>query len=154
MTAAVITMDSVLSGRLRENGHGDAKDWFATFWQHTAIPRLSAMDKHPRRGRGGASVRIWKVDGDECASLEEAVERLNVPAALCEDERAFLDMVPAEWTGLHDWLRPMKGQEFKPHSSAYGMVHMLRHKGFVETERRGEGRIPCIRRVPAAGGDL
>jgi len=151
--AEPITRDTVMAGRLLNAGHADAKDRFADLWQHSTIRRLSCADRASRRGRerndGPQMGRVWQVDGVDCASLEEAIERLNVPAVLTEAEAAFLERVPADWTEFRGFLEPMKGEEFGPDQSAYGMVYMLRCKGMVEVERRESEKASFIRRVPA-----
>lgn len=100
--------------------------------------------------------RIWQVDGIDCASLEEAIERLNEPPVLTEAEGAFLERVPDVWTEFRSFMAPMKGQEFGPDCSAHSMVHVLRHKGLVEVKRWEDEKTSFIRRVPAtdapAGG--
>ena len=151
--ANLITHETVMAGRLLNAGHADAKDWFADLWQHSTIRRLSCADRAPRRGRGrtdGPQMgRVWQVDAADCATLEEAIERLNVPAVLTAEEAAFLERVPADWTEFRGFMEPMKGQDFGPDQSAYGLVHMLRHKGMVEVERREAEKASFIRRVPA-----
>ncbi|XYD08865.1 hypothetical protein R1A27_28655 [Methylobacterium sp. NMS12] len=149
--AEPITMETLQAGRLQHAGHGDAKDWFADFWQHTTIRRLSVADRAPRRGRvpkSPAMGRIWQVDGADCASLDEAIKRLNVPPVLTAAEGGFLERVPAEWTEFRGFLALMKGEEFGPDCSAYGMVHALQHKGLVEVERWEDKKASFIRRVP------
>lgn len=151
--AETITLDTVMAGRLLNAGHADAKDWFADLWRHSTIRRLSCADRAPRRGRGrtdGPQMgRVWQVDAADCATLEEAIERLNVPAVLTEDEAAFLERVPADWTEFRGFMEPMKGEQFGAGESAHGLVHMLRHKGMVEVERREAEKASFIRRVPA-----
>lgn len=151
--ADLITRDTVMAGRLLNAGHADAKDWFADLWQHSTIRRLSCADRAPRRGRGrtdGPQMgRVWQVDAADCATFEEAIERLNVPAVLTKAEAAFLERVPADWTEFRGFMAPMKGEEFEAGESAHGLVHMLRHKGMVEVERREAEKASFIRRVPA-----
>lgn len=147
-----ITMETVQAGNLRHAGHGDAKEWFADFWQHSTIRRLSVADRCPRRGyhpKAPAMGRIWQVDGADCASLEEAIERLNVPPVLTKAEADFRERVPAVWTEFRSFMAPLKDQEFAPNCSAHGMVHVLRHKGLVEVKRWEEEKTSFIRRVPA-----
>ena len=151
--AETITHDTVMAGRLLNASHADAKDWFADLWQHSTIRRLSCADRAPRRGRGrtdGPQMgRVWQVDAADCATLEEAIERLNVTAVFTEEEAAFLERVPADWTEFRGFMEPMKGEGFGPDQSAHGLIHMLRHKGVVEVERREAEKASFIRRVPA-----
>lgn len=69
-----ITLDSVLSGRLREAGHLNyGARGGGTIWQHTTIRRLKAIDRpaltdeEQREHRGG--LRQWSVDGGHAGSL-------------------------------------------------------------------------------------
>lgn len=153
MPDSTITREMIEAGRLLYAGHADAKDWSADLWKHSTLRRLSVADRVPRGYRTPSSPamgRIWQVDGADCASLEEAVGRLNAPPVLTEAEAAFLETVPADWTEFRGFMAPMKGQEFAPNCSAHGMVHMLRHKGMIEVERREAQRESFIRRVPEA----
>lgn len=142
-----ITRDTVMAGRLKDAGHADGRDWYATLWQHTTIARLSAIDRHPRRGRGGKSARIWEVDGVACESLEQAIERLNVPPVFTDGEREMLALIPEEWVELRG-LRIQAAEELGRVAGAD--IIMLRHKGAVENElRRENGRlVPWVRRTP------
>ncbi|CAB4953358.1 unannotated protein [freshwater metagenome] len=149
----VVTLETVMAGRLRENGHGDAKDWFSVLYQHTTIPRLQAMDKFPRRGRTVPSERVWSVDGLPCASLDEAVERLNIPAVLTDEEREVLDRVPVEWTLLVPFRKAI-GEELGRQIGT--TILMLRQKGAIENELRPgpERRQPWLRRAPSLPASL
>ena len=148
-TTNPITVETVMAGRLRDCGHADATDWFATLYQHTTIPRLQAMDKHPRRRGSVKSERIWQVDGVSCASLNEAIDRLAVPPVITAAEQEILGCMPTEWTELHNF-RTALGERL---GRKVGIeILMLRQKGLVENElRRGEQRsVPWVRRSPAA----
>lgn len=150
--AGPITLDTVTAGRLRDAGHADAQDWFGVLYQHTTIPRLSAMDKLPRRGRRLPSERIWYVDGLPCASLDEAVAWLNVPAVFKDEEREVLARIPAEWTALHEFRVRLGDELGRPVGAT---ILMLRQKGAVENELRpGEDRrsVAWVRRVPEGEG--
>jgi hypothetical protein len=148
--ADLITLDTVLAGRLREAGHLNyGTRGGGTIWQHTTIRRLKAIDRpaltdEERRERRGG-LRQWSVDGGHAGSLEDAIAALNVPAVLTVGEAEVLAHVPADWVRLHDFRTALSGTLGRQ----VGIDLMLcGDKGFTETDMRtGETRRePWIRR--------
>lgn len=145
-----ITHDTVMAGRLRDAGHANyGKLGGATIWQHTTIPRLSAVDKPLDRAEakkvGASRIRVWSVDGAACASLEEAIEQLNVPPVITAEEAEVLGRIPDEWIQLLPF-REQVGDEL---GRQVGITILtLRQKGIVENELRPAEprREPWIRR--------
>jgi hypothetical protein len=155
--AEPITLDTVRAGKLRDAGHLNyGKRGGGTIWQHTTIPRLSAIDRptlndEETKRLGVSRLREWSVDGGRAGSLEDAIAALNLPAVLTDEEAEVLARIPAEWVELHDF-RTRLGEELGRQIGT--TILMLRQKGFVENELRpAEPRSkPWIRRTPSAGG--
>ena len=152
--AETITHDTVMAGRLRENGHANyGKRGGGTIWQHTTIPRLSAVDRptlndEETKRLGVSRLREWSVDGGRAGSLEDAIAALNVPAVLTPEEAEILAFVPEEWVQLVPFRHDI-GERL---GRKIGIEIMrLRQKGAIEnelrpgSERRGE---PWIRKAP------
>ena len=97
-----ITIETVVAGRLRDAGHLNyGKRGGGTIWQHTTIPRLSAIDRptlneEETRRLGVSRLREWSVDGGKAGSLEDAIAALNVPPVFTDEEREVLARVPVE----------------------------------------------------------
>lgn len=155
--AETITLDTVMAGRLRENGHANyGKRGGGTIWQHTTIPRLSAIDRPTLSAEetdrvGATRVREWSVDGGRAGSLEGAITALNVPPVLSLGEFVVLSRMPAEF----DWLRAVQAriagiaEENAPtcindhprYCAVFAAIHGLHSKGFVTLDKRPiEGR--------------
>ena len=152
---STITHETVIAGRLRDAGHLNyGKRGGGTIWQHTTIPRLSAIDRptlseEETKRLGVSRLREWSVDGGKAGSLEDAIAALNVPPVLTDEEREVLERVPAEWVELHGF-RTGLGDEL---GRQVGLTIMtLRQKGAVENEMRPgpDRRQPWIRRAPDA----
>ena len=150
-----ITIETVVAGRLRDAGHLNyGKRGGGTIWQHTTIPRLSAIDRptlndEETRRLGVSRLREWSVDGGKAGSLEDAIAALNVPPVFTDEEREVLERVPAEWVKLHEF-RTGLAEEL---GRQVGLTIMtLRQKGAVENELRPgpDRRQPWIRRAPDA----
>ncbi|GJE77771.1 hypothetical protein [Methylorubrum suomiense] len=152
---STITRDTVMAGGLRDAGHLNyGKRGGGTIWQHTTIPRLSAIDRptlsdEETKRLGVSRLREWSVDGGKAGSLDEAIVALNVPPVLTGEEAEILERIPAEWIELHDF-RTRVGAEL---GRQIGLTIMtLRQKGAVENEMRPgpDRRQPWIRRAPDA----
>lgn len=155
-----ITLDTVAAGRLRDAGHLNyGKRGGGTIWQHTTIPRLSAIDRptlstEETKRLGVSRLREWCVDGVAVGTLETAIAALAVPPVFTEEEAAALAHVPADWVELHGFrtaLREKLGGEAG--ETVATTLLMLRQKGAIQNEMRpGEHRPrPWIRRTPEAG---
>lgn len=155
--AEPITLETIRAGQLRDAGHLNyGKRGGGTIWQHTTIPRLSAIDRptlndEETKRLGCSRLREWSVDGGRAGSLEDAIAALNVPPVLTDEEAEVLDRIPAEWVELHDF-RTRLGEELGRQIGT--TILTLRQKGFIENERRrSEPRPePFIRRAPVEGG--
>lgn len=83
---------------LRETAHfNGGKAWFGYEYQCIEEPRLRRLDKYLRADRSVTSV--WRVDGVDCASPAEVMERLVLPPAIGEDEMAVLSLMTTEYMG-------------------------------------------------------
>ena len=153
---STITRDTVMAGRLRDAGHLNyGRRGGGTIWQHTTIPRLSAIDRptlndEETKRLGVSRLREWSVDGGRAGSLEDAIAALNVPAVLTEDEAEILAFVPEEWTKLVPFRRDL-GEKLGREDVGTTIL-MLRQKGFIQNELRPgpERHEPWIRRAPDA----
>lgn len=151
--ASAITLETVMAGRLRDAGHLNyGKRGGGTIWQHTTIPRLSAIDRptlndEETKRLSVSRLREWSVDGGKAGSLEDAIAALNVPPVLADEEAEVLALVPEEWTKLVPFRRDL-GERLGRQIGV--TILMLRQKGFVQNELRpAEPRSePWIRREP------
>lgn len=149
-----ITRDTVMAGRLRDAGHANyGKLGGATIWQHTTIPRLSAVDQPLDRTEakkvGACRIRGWLVDGAACASLEEAIEQLNVPPVVAAEGAEVLVRRPDACFQpplFREQARDELGRQ------AGITILMLRQKGDIENELRSPEPScePWIRRKLSA----
>jgi hypothetical protein len=104
-------------------------EWFGYVYRCVEHPRLSRHDKYMRKDRSVASV--WWADGVPCETLETALDAIQQPPVLTDEERAALELVPAEWADIRDQLE-------------YRVGRSLADKGLVEWEhgkcrRRADG---------------
>ncbi|UMY19084.1 hypothetical protein MMB17_07240 [Methylobacterium organophilum] len=129
---STITRDTVMAGGLRDAGHLNyGRRGGGTIWQHTTIPRLSAIDRptlddEETKRLGVSRLREWSVDGGRAGSLDDAIAALNVPPVFTPEEAEVLAFVPMEWTKLvpfRDALGAGLGREVTT------TLLMLRHKG-------------------------
>ena len=125
-----------MAGKLSE---ADAKQWHmreaahcnggAVFFAylHSCVeqPRLARYDRYDRKTRGVTST--WRVDGEDKASLADAIEALNTPPTFAADELAFIAAVPDEY--LH--RSELREKIDFPWEVADG----ARNKGAVEWEK-------------------
>jgi hypothetical protein len=97
---AVVTLEVLQKCHMKESAHGHGTGMF--FYIHRCVehPRLSRRDHYAKKDRSVTST--WRVDGEDVKDLAEAVEKLNRPPSLTDEERAILATVPDEWT---DWRK-------------------------------------------------
>lgn len=118
-----ITVEDLKGLRLRHQAHLDGprgpKGWFGDVRQCIEHPRLSRFDKCHRATRKVEV--IWQVDWQPCASLEEAVAKLNEAPVLTDAEKAALERVTDDWQDLR------KG-------GGINDLIMLGYKGLIEWE--------------------
>lgn len=89
--------------------YNGGKEWFGYLHRCNQHPRLTRMDKYIRKTRGVESA--WNVDGQPCASLSEAAERLSTPYQPTPEELTLLAEVPEEFTRLENRSRFSRLQE-------------------------------------------
>lgn len=131
-------------------------------------PRLKRFDRRyyraeaRKRDKAGLphDERTWWVDGSPCASLEEAVERLNNPVEFTEFELEVLAQVPAEFTPLRELRHTIAGVDPEvggihgadsPLSKVMTALMMLERKDAVELGRAplpAEEGAPARRTIP------
>lgn len=90
-----ITVEDAADWHMRETAHyNGGKEWFGYGHQCIEQPRLYRLDRYARKDRSVTST--WSVDGNDCADFEAAVEALNTPPTISDDERTMLaDLLPA-----------------------------------------------------------
>lgn len=124
--------------RGRQKGYGYG-------YRFTKYPRLQFIDR-AYYNTENRHTRTWYVDGLECADLAAAIEALNVPPVLTDDEKAALERIPPEfmsYRGLIDQLAGGKNPDGAimpdtPHSKAHHLIDGLRNKGVVEMGKAPE----------------
>lgn len=147
----LITEDTVRAGALQDVGQARFEGDGGTIWQHTTIPRLSAIDRPPgpdeARRPGASPIREWMVDGRLAGSLDDAIARLNVPLTLSEDEELVLTQISEDWTELKAFRGTFSGAMTAQVSPILARLH---RKGLIENDLRPvEGRsVSWIRRTP------
>lgn len=107
------------------------------------FPRLGFINRVYTLDDGGAA-RTWSVDGADVASLEAAVEALNIPPVLTEDEQRILAQVPPEFTDLRELEDKLAGvpnpegaiMPDTPHARVLRWLKALQDKGMIEYGRR------------------
>ena len=107
------------------------------------FPRLGFIDRVYTLDDGGVT-RTWMVDGADAASLEAAIEALNVPPVLTEDEQRILARIPLEFTDLRELEDKLAGvprpeggiMPDTPHAHVMDWLRALRDKGTIEYGRR------------------
>ncbi|WP_018045447.1 hypothetical protein [Methylobacterium sp. 88A] len=147
-----ITLDDVKAGKLRDDGHmnygPNGSGWLM---QHSAIPRLTCIDRGyagaARQAAGLPFERVWCVDGMPVASLEAAIDALNVPPVFTDEERTVLEHVPVEWVERVAFSERIAAKAGLPIGPALEGLH---RKGALETAfRPGEPFATVwIRRAP------
>lgn len=136
-------------------------------------PRLKRFDRRyyraeaNKRAKAGKPIdeRTWYVDGTPCASLEEAIERLNKPIEFTEYELEVLEQIPSEFTPVVELRCKIAGIDQddtgwthgvdSPLSKVANAFHFLMAKGAteygrlpmpVEDEAPGRRTIAAVRR--------
>jgi hypothetical protein len=86
---------------MREVAHYNGGDkWFGYGHQCIEQPRLYRLDRYARKDRSVTST--WSVDGEDCASLDEAISRLGSDPVVTADEIAALKLLTTELQPLKD----------------------------------------------------
>lgn len=103
---------------MRQTMHlNGGSEWFGYAYQCVEHPRLQRLDRYLRKDRSVEST--WSADGVDHVDLQAALDALQTPPVLTEDERAALARVPAEFVRLRDVL-------------PYQMIKALDAKGLIE----------------------
>lgn len=106
---------------MRETAHyNGGSEWFGYKYQCIQQPRLSRKDRYTRKDRAVTSK--WLVDGEECASFEEALDRLSVAPVMSAGE---LDTIAA-FSGV-----VMAKRDFPDFDAVRGHLMTLSEKGLV-----------------------
>lgn len=127
-----LTIDDADLWRMQEHAHfNGGKEWFG--YGHTCVeqPRLYRMDKYLRKDRSVQST--WSVDAEDCASLEQAIERLNVDPVLTDLDSDTLARIPLAQIARDDF-KEMFGDDW------YTRLHWASRKGLM-VWRNGRGQI-------------
>lgn len=107
-------------------------------------PRLRFIDKTYRQEQ--RTTRTWYVDGAECPSYEDAIEALNKPPVLTDEEKATLEKIPQEFVDARKLANTLAGCEREgarlepgtPHYSVRLILTSLHDKGVIEYGRNPE----------------
>lgn len=115
-----ITIDDLKACHMREAAHynGGSK-WFGYLHRCVEHPRLSRFDKYTREDKGVKST--WRVDGNDCATLDDALAALAIPAVLTDEERA----------ALIEWRDDFEGS-WGRRGVGYAMLSALTNKGMLD----------------------
>ena len=145
-----ITIEALTRCHMREAMHlnGGSK-FFGYVYRCVEHPRLTRRDIYDKNDKSVTST--WRVDGEDVADLAAAVERLNTPAVLTEDEVKALARIPTEFTNVRaveDIVAGCKAPEGAimpntPHSDAIHMLARLQAKGVIEygkSPERSDGK--------------
>lgn len=122
----MIKLPHSTSVRARRIAHLDlGKDGHADVYWCLDTPRLSFMDKQlVVQG----FKRVFSVDGEVCHDFADALERLEVPVELTDEERGWFDSLPSAWTDLIQWEK----RTFSSTGRATQALIQLRNKGLIE----------------------
>jgi hypothetical protein len=116
---------------MRETKHvNGGKDWFGYEHQCVEQPRLRRFDRYERKSRLVKST--WRVDGEDRASFDDALEALESTPALTGVEMETLALFRAE---------SMAKSEFGDFQTAYPVLRVLDAKGLVWWEN---GRVRLL----------
>jgi hypothetical protein len=169
-----ITIDTIRSWHAREdrNHYNCGRNIIQIGFVIDECARLKRYDRRysgpeaRKRDKAGLphDERTWYVDGSPCASLEEAIERLNKPIEFTEYELEILAQIPTELTdirelrckiaGIEPGEAPIHGSD-SPLSKVTTAMLMLAAKGAteygrlpmpVEDEAPGRRTVAAIRR--------
>lgn len=123
-----ITIEVARGWTMREHAHyNGGREWFGYGHQCIENPRLYRLDRYMRKDRSVQSE--WSVDGEKCASFEDAVERLKLPPAILFDEMEMLALIEPEFIGWNELkAKPGYGAFAEPHHQ----LHYLDRKGLIE----------------------
>lgn len=96
-----MSLDELAKWKMRESAHlNGGRAWFGYEYQCLEQPRLRRLDRYTRANRSVAST--WLVDGVDCESLDDALERLKTPPVIGEDELALLQLLSPEFLSKAD----------------------------------------------------
>lgn len=142
-----ITMEEARTWKMRERAHyNGGKEWFGYGHQGIEQPRLYRIDRYMRKDR--SVVSEWQVDGEKVDSFEAAVDRLNTPPVLSNEERAFLAEVPDDWAPCKEVRAlPVTGD-----NDVHHVTHYLDRKGLIEASNGKCRRTELARELLARGG--
>lgn len=84
-----------MAERFIEAGHFHGDGMFGYIFRSTERPRLSFKETSYRKTR--TTERVWKVDGLDVGTQEQAEAALMVPPALTDEEQAAADKLSADW---------------------------------------------------------
>jgi hypothetical protein len=130
-----ITRADVKGWTMRETAHyNGGKEWFGYGHQCIENPRLYRLDRYTRKDRSVTST--WSVDGEDCADLDEAIERLNSDPVVTADEIAALKLLTTEFQPLRD-VRAGDAYKALPQGT---LSHWCSRKGLVWAEK-GQARL-------------
>jgi hypothetical protein len=118
---------------MRESAHyNGGKVFFAYLHRCVEQPRLSRFDRYERKDRSVTST--WRTDGQDRASLADAVEALNTPPVFSADEMAFLASSPDDY------------EAERREGLDYQLADSVLNKGAIEFER-GRFRLTSLGRA-------
>lgn len=114
----MITMADVTSWHMRESAHYNGGDvFFAYLHQCVEQPRLTRFDRYEKKDKSVAST--WRVDGDDCADLDDAIGKLNVDPVFTDAELQELSKVTCDFEDIRK-IRDLD------------LNHSLANKGAIE----------------------
>lgn len=90
----------MIDERFREDGHFHGDGMFGYVYRSTTRPRLSFKETCYRKTR--TTERVWKVDGLDIGSREQAEAALLVPPVLTDDEQDAADRLSDDWMGREE----------------------------------------------------
>lgn len=112
----------------RQSDHyNGGKEWFGYGGECRQHPRIYLLTRSIRATR--TTEYEYSVDGEKVPDLATALERVQSPPVLNDDERQHLALVPEDWSESHAW---------KNWPGGYSVAHSMRRKGLIEA---GDGRI-------------
>lgn len=137
----MLTMEDTKGWKVRQGDHyNGGATWFGYGGSCIQQPRLYKLTRHLKKTR--ATEVEWSVDGQKCASLEEAVDRLNRPPEINLVEREVLSKLPDEWSA-RAVLKEMLGEGW------YEAIFLLRRKALIEAHEGAFRRTELARELLA-----
>jgi len=93
--SAESTVDRVTKERFPETGHFHGDGMFGYIFKSTTRPRLSFKETSYRKTR--TTEHVWKVDGLDVGTREQAEAALLTPPVLTPEEQTAADLLTDEW---------------------------------------------------------